>query len=119
MGRDSWTFRDQERERKKQMRINPIWRGVGCVLVVILGMAGYFFAGWFLEQGIIYFPPSIRRPAFAPWLPENALIQIVIAFIFMLLSYAIINTIYAVAFPIKRGEQDAPPMKRGQPRDRY
>jgi multisubunit Na+/H+ antiporter MnhB subunit len=119
MGRDSWTFREKDRERAKRKKINPIWRGVGCILVVILGIVGYFFAGWFMEQGIIYFPAAIRRPAFAPWLPENALVQGVIAFLFMLLSYAIINTIYAVAFPIKLGEKDAPPMKRGQPRDRY
>lgn len=119
MGRDTWTFREKDRERAKKKRIHPAWRGVGCILVVFLGIAGYFFAGWFIEQGLIYFPHAIQRPAFAPWLPENALIQLVIAFLFMLLSFGILSVIYAVAFPIKPGELDAPPMRRGQPRDRY
>ncbi len=112
MGRDAWRFRQIEEERRKKKRINPVWRGVGCVLIVILGLIGYIFSGWFIQRELIYLPPVIRRPAFAPWLPEDMFVQIVVAFLFMLFAYTAMSVIYAIAFPIRLGETDAPPMKR-------
>ncbi|HEY43002.1 MAG TPA: hypothetical protein G4O11_03370 [Anaerolineae bacterium] len=112
MGRDSWRFHELDKEREKRGRMDPIWRGVGCVLIVLLGFVGYAFAGWFLGKNLVYIPPVVRRPPFAPWLPQDVFVKLVVAFLFMLLSFTILSAIYAMAFPIRPGETDAPPMKR-------
>jgi hypothetical protein len=40
MGRDTWRFAQHEREREAKRRLNPVWRGVGCVLLAALAVAG-------------------------------------------------------------------------------
>ena len=67
MGRDTWKFRAQERDREMRRRPNPILRGVGCLLLSVLTIAGYFFTGWFFQQNAlnswIYLPPEVIRPS--------------------------------------------------------
>ena len=112
MGRDSWQFRELDAERVKRKRLDPIWRGVGCVLVVLLGFVGYVFSGWFLDQRYVYIPPfSLQIPLIAT-ISGSLIVQLAVAFLFMIFSYAIMSVIYAIAFPIKLGEKDVPPLKR-------
>lgn len=123
MGRDTWRFRAQERERAKKKRGNPLWRGVGCMVIVVFTIAAYFFADWFLGanavEGWVYIPPEIISPTFAPSLPPGLLMKGAVALLFMMLSYGLVSTIYAIAFPIRPGETDYPPIKRsGPPRKR-
>jgi hypothetical protein len=122
MGRDTWKYRAQERAREERKRKNPIWRGVGCLMVVILTMVGYFFGGWFLAQngvnGWVYLPPEIVRPSFAGSLPPFMFPRLVITFLFFVLSLGAISLAYAVAFPIQPGETDVPPLPRRRPRRR-
>lgn len=112
MGRDTWRFQKLDEERKRSKRLNPIWRGVGCVLVVILGFVGYIFSGWFLDQGFVYIPRfSIQIPLITT-IGGYVIVQLAVSFIFMIFSYAIMSVIYAVAFPLQLGETDAPPLIR-------
>lgn len=112
MGRDSWRFHELDKERQMKGRIHPAWRGVGCILIILLGFVGYAFAGWFLSQNLVYIPPVIRRLA-SPPLPQYSIVQLVVAFLFMILTFTVLSVIYAMAFPIRPGEKDVPPMKRG------
>lgn len=120
MGRDTWRYAQHEREREIKKRRNPIWRGVGCVLLVLLAMAGYFVSGWFFvanaQQQWIYLPPGIMVIPFAPWLPRGMLAQLFVALVVVLFGYAFLSFLYAIFFPIKPGETDVPPLKRGGPR---
>jgi hypothetical protein len=81
-------------------------------MIVLLGFVGYAFAGWFLRKNLVYIPPVIRRPPFAPWLPPDLIVKVVVAFLFMLLAFTVLSVIYAMAFPIQPGEKDVPPLKR-------
>lgn len=116
MGRDSWRFAQLDRERDQRRKMNPIWRGVGCILIVILTVAGYAFADWFYTQNQIshwiFLPREITNPSFAPFLGNGLMLKIIIAFLFMILSYAIMSVIFAIASPIEPGEHDAPPPKK-------
>jgi len=112
MGRETWRFQKLDEERIKSKRLNPIWRGVGCVLVVVLGIVGFFFSGWFLGQGLVYIPRfSVRIPLLTT-INGLVIVQLIVSFLFMIFSYAIMSAIYAVAFPVQLGETDAPPLKR-------
>lgn len=111
MGRDTWRFKQLDREREERKQIHPIWRGVGCLLSVLLGLGGFLFARWFLEQNFIYIPPQIRVLSFAPWLPKDAIVLGVVTLMAMLIGYGVINTIYAILFPIKPTDTDVEPVR--------
>jgi hypothetical protein len=80
-------------------------------MIVLLGFVGYAFAGWFLGKNFVYIPPVIRQLA-SPPLPQYAIVQLVVAFLFMILTFTVLSVIYAMAFPIQPGEKDVPPLKR-------
>jgi len=120
MGRDSYRFRALDKEREKKGRLDPKWRGVGLILIALFTVAGYSFAAWFLranaENGWIYIPRAAIYPKFAPFLGGGLLIKIIVAILFTLLSYAILSVIYAMAFPIRHGETDAPVDRKAERR---
>ena len=120
MGRDSWRFRQMDEEREKKKRLNPLWRGIGCFMMMMLSLGGYLFSDWFLRQNAlnnwIFLPPEVIRPSFLPpWVPPGALVSFVVALIFLIMSYGIVSLAYAVAFPHKLGETDVPPLRRTGP----
>jgi hypothetical protein len=121
MGRDTWRFRAQEKERLKRKQINPIWRGIGCVLIIGLSVGGYFFADWVFYQNDIHnwfsLPGYIIDIPFLPWLPSGILLKLGVALVFMVVSYGVMSLLYAILFPIQPGECDSPPLKR-KPRRR-
>ena len=110
MGRDSYRFKSLDKEREKKERLDPKWRGVGLILIVLFAAGGYSFADWFLranaENGWMYMPHAALYPKFAPFLGGGLLIKIVVGFLFTLLSYTVLSVIYAMAFPIRPGETD-------------
>ena len=123
MGRrgGSWMFRQQERERKKKRVLNPAWRGVGCLLVVVIGALAWYFAGWFLtanslNQWVFLPREAINPPGLPAFFAGGMLVRIIMTILAMLLSFTIINFIYAVAFPLKPGETDVAPLKRDRRR---
>lgn len=116
MGRDTFRYRQLDKEREMRGQIDPIWRGVGCLIMTSFATAGYFFANWFvsanLANGWIPIPREAYYPSFAPFLGDGLMIKLVVAFLFLLISYGIMSFIYAILFPIKPKEDDAPPPKR-------
>lgn len=82
------------------------------MLVVILGFVGYVFSGWFLDRGFVYIPRfSVQIPLLTT-VNGYVIVQLAVSFLFMIFSYAIMSVIYAIAFPIKLGETDMPPLRR-------
>jgi hypothetical protein len=112
-------MRQHERERMARKKGNPVWRGVGCIAIVLTGVAGYLFSIWFLRenavQGWVTIPRTLIQPPGMAWLPNGILVQLGVAILFMMLATGVVNTIYAMMFPIKPGETDSPPIKRQRP----
>ncbi|MDF1500374.1 MAG: hypothetical protein P1P76_07895 [Anaerolineales bacterium] len=122
MGRDTFRYRQLDKEREMRGQINPIWRGVGCLIIAGFSVGGYFFAGWFVRanatNGWINLPYEAYNPDFAPFLGDGLLLRLIIAFLFLLLSYGLLSFIYALLFPIKPTEVDASPPRRRPNRPR-
>ncbi len=123
--RSSWQFAQHERERQEAKKMNPVWRGVGFLLVIGIGVLGYLFANWFLVQnsinGWIFLPRALINPnipGIGDLLAGGNLIRIVVALTFLLFSFAFMNFFYAIAFPIKPGEYDLPLPKQRKRRPR-
>jgi hypothetical protein len=115
MGRDSWRYARHEEERAKKRRMNPVWRGVGCFMMVALMILAYFLSGWFIQQnaaeGWVYLPPELIAPPYMDFLPPGAALQAVVALFTLLFSYGLISLGYAILFPIELGETDVKPLK--------
>lgn len=122
MGRDTFRYRQLDKEREARGRIAPIWRGVGCLIMAGFTAAGYLFANWFVRanliNGWIRIPNEAYYPSFAPFLGGGLLIKVVVALLFLLLSYGVVSFIYAVLFPIKPSETDAMPPRRRPKREK-
>jgi hypothetical protein len=117
MGRKGgWSERKFYEERAKKGRLHPAWRGVGCIVIALLGAAAYYFSGSFIQSGVVYLPNEVRY-ALSPPLGPDMFVRAVIAFLFMLVCFTILSFVYALAFPIQPGEYDMPaPKKRARRR---
>ena len=124
MGRSTYRFRRLDREREERARIPPMLRGLGCLIISLFLLLGYWFTGWFLRanavNGWIYLPRAVLAPDFPPFLnsletifDQGVLVRVVVGGLFMLAAYGLMAFVYAVLFPIKLRDIDAPrPRKR-------
>ena len=120
MGTGKYEFREAVSKHDRERRLHPVWRGVGCILLVLLALAGYGLSGWFLvanqENAWIYLPYELYYPPFLPdylsFLPPGFFIRVGIGLLVMIFGYGLLSFFYAVFFPIKPKETDAPPLKR-------
>jgi hypothetical protein len=112
-------FAQQERERAEKRKMNPAWRGVGCLLVVVIGTLAWFFSGWFLTANSLNhwvpLPREAINPAALPaFFGGGMLVRIIITVLSLLLAFTVVNFSYALMFPIKPGETDVAPLKRNR-----
>ena len=114
MGRVTRHYVEEDPDLARKIRVKSLWRGIGCLLIVILGFFGYFASGWLLEANAenhwVYIPPELYWPAFARWLPPGTLIRVVVGFLLTMLGFGVLNVVYAILFPIKPSETDVAPM---------
>ncbi len=115
--RGSWSDKKHYEEREKKKRLHPAWRGVGCIMILILGAAAYYFSGRFIQSGVVYLPNEARY-ALSPPLPPDMVVRAVVAALFMLVTFTILSFVYAFAFPHQPGEFDSPPPKKRKRRRR-
>jgi hypothetical protein len=120
MGRDTYRFQALDKQREERRRLNPIWRGIGCITISIFGAGGYLFSGWFLRENVVkgwvYLPRGAYSPNFPNWLnflepmfQGGMLIKIVVTLLFVVVSFGVVNIIYAMAFPKRVTAPDTPP----------
>ena len=124
MGRDTYRYRQLDKEREDRNRIPPMLRGLGCLIISLFMLMGYWFTGWFLQANLtnewVYIPRSALAPDLPtflnflePMIDQGVLVRLVVGVLFMLAAYGVLAIVYAVGFPIKPREIDAPrPRKR-------
>ncbi len=117
MGQRRYQFRDQEVAREREKELNPIWRGVGCIMLILMAVGGYGFGSWFLQanetNNWIYLPPILfNPPGFPSFLPSGLLVRLGVGLLFVMVGYGILSIFYAFFFPIQPGEFDVPTPKR-------
>ena len=135
MGRYSGTSSQRESSVRKPEEPHAIWRGIGCVLMIIvpiLSMAigteivkyalakkipiPYEFLGKASLPGIIY-KSTVLRSIFLPLTEiQNLYANLIAGIICLVLLSSLISLGYAVAYrianPYRYGPTDAPPPKR-------
>ena len=107
------------------MEMNPIWRGIGFIFIILLTVGAFWLAGYVLDNNLLgpYLPFAIPRDftvTIATWLPKlpgKLLVQIGAAALLDVLGYAVMVFFYALLNPLRPGPTDAkPPRGRGRRR---
>ncbi len=129
MGRYSF----ERTPKKKERAVHPIWRGIGCLMLLIVPLISYALADilvrygidqrlWFIPRELIGYPqlpPTVWRfqvlTTLFGWIAriENLYANLVMTLVFMVLIFGVIAMVYAVMYkaaaPSRYGPYDAPP----------
>ncbi len=126
------TFRPPERKRRRS--VHPIWRGIGCLLMIILPVISYVAAVQVIQYGLkarwplpreLFVPITPPRilwevPALVPvlsWLTRqrNLVAYLSVAFLILVFLGGFFSVFYAALYrflgPPRYGPLDVPPPK--------
>lgn len=114
--------------QEEKSRIHPIWRGIGCVLLVIIPLMSYAAAIILIdansERGWFEIPRDLRRlpqptdliPSLPGWLANEFYAKLLVAIFFSLVIFGIFVIFYSLVYRMGGGYRlspvDAPPIKR-------
>ena len=116
--------------RDRPWEIHPIWRGFGCVLMVIspfIAFAGaHLLVNINIKQGWYPVPPIMRGPFTIPVIDYKVThfyADLLVAVLLLLLGFAVVMILYSLIYsmmgPSRYGPFDAPPARQSQgPRKR-
>lgn len=104
-------------------RIHPIWRGIGCILFLILPIIAFLAANLLLEmnseRGWVAVPPELTNSFTVPQVDytiSNFFATLMLTALILLLGFGLIMVVYSLIFsilgPPKYGPMDAPPIRR-------
>ena len=119
-------------EKPKDKGPHPIWRGFGCILVVVILMMSYATADLLIQenfhQGWVVLPPYLNFPLSIPSVPipsvgttpainiSNLFVNLVVTIVLALLLFTIISIVYSIVYRAsgggRPGPMDAAPIKR-------
>ena len=130
MGFSTQQYRKRQEERP--WKINPIWRGIGCFMILLIPIMAWYAAVLFLQSGLdIINSPEMDKPftinyvhvaevdrliaAFNQYAPSHHLTsgQFFYFVLFLVVGYGLFAFLYAVLYrvvgPPRYGPFDVPP----------
>jgi len=125
-----------EMQQQPSSGVHPIWRGIGCVMIILIPIVGYAAADTFFDNasdlslfGSTIFPNSgiLYRIFFSFQLWGDttlrfSLFHLVFTILFSVLGFMIFSMAYAIIYrltgPPRYGPTDAPPPRRSKRRRR-
>ena len=122
MSRIQPAFRESTLVKKQ---INPIWRGIGFIIIILLTVGAFWLAGYVLDKNLLgpYLPFAIPQNfqvtivKWLPTLPGKLLVQIGAALLLDVLAYGVMVVFYSILNPLRPGPTDAkPPRGHGKRR---
>ena len=112
------------RAPKRPWTIHPIWRGIGCVMLILIPVMSYAGAVLLIEengkQGWLPMPYEFSRAIYIPLIGNipNLLANLLIAFVLSVVGFGVLTALYSIMFSIsgapKHGPLDAPPIYRDE-----
>ncbi|MBM3145388.1 MAG: hypothetical protein FJ010_10525 [Chloroflexi bacterium] len=119
MGRYDRFSRIQEKE---QQGMHPVWRGIGCILIVLMPVMAYAGAVELVKanylKGWIRMPADLARTVTIPYVGsiQNFYAYIAVGILLLVAGYGILTILYSILYsvmgPPKYGPTDAPPPRR-------
>ncbi|HWQ84115.1 MAG TPA: hypothetical protein VN363_06080 [Anaerolineales bacterium] len=105
--------------------IHPIWRGIGCVLMLLIPIMAYAGAILLVQantrQGWIPMPSELTRTITLPWIGEveHLFANMIVALLLALIGFALLSFFYSIFYrlmnPDPLGPLDAKPVRSRPP----
>jgi len=115
------TQRFRQPEPKHKEPVHPIWRGIGCLLIIIIPIISFAASTILYKQGLPqrYIPlsPDLAWQVNVPGFGFIPLLYIlVITGVITVLGFIVMTVVYSLVFRVggssRYGPLDAPPIKR-------
>jgi hypothetical protein len=112
-------------KQEKVHKIHPVWRGIGCLMIIIIPVMAYAAADVFLQAapGLGLFPRSsdiYRNIDLGFYIVPISLGMVVFTILFAMVGFLLFSVLYSIVYrmagPPRYGPTDAPPPKRTKSR---
>jgi len=112
--------------KEKPWDVHPIWRGIGCILIILIPLMAYAGAVVLIQENIenkwVGLPPELTGSYVIPYLGFNINFGVIAAtLLLMFIGFGVLVIVYSFMYsligPARYGPLDAPPIKR-KPRKR-
>ena len=119
MGRHRSYTRQEVKERPWE--VHPIWRGIGCILIIVIPIMAYAGAVVLIRENIennwVALPPELTGSYVIPYLGFKInFADIAVTILLMFIGFGVMVIIYAFMYrligPPRYGPLDSPPIKR-------
>lgn len=112
--RPSYVLRES---KPKRWKIHPIWRGIGCILLVVFPIIAFAGSSILVRENFekrwIAIPADLLRFITVPFLDRVYVADILGAVVLMVIGFALLTIIYAFIYrlvgPPQYGPTDVPP----------
>ena len=102
--------------KERPWRIHPIWRGIGCLMIVLIPIFSFLVADALVEANFVErwatVPYELTGPPAYPYLFAKLFLTVVVAVVIYAVYTLFYMIMYSVSGPSRYGPLDAPPMKR-------
>ena len=110
---DQWR---RPRPKERPWKVHPIWRGIGCLMVVLIPLVSFAIADILvkenLQQGWLPILYDLTGPPAYPYLYAKLGVTLLISVGLFALYTILYMFIYQLLGPPKYGPMDSPPLKR-------
>jgi len=114
--------------RKAPWEIHPIWRGIGCLLMIIIPIIAYAGAALLVKanfsQHWVPVPADLAQTVYLPIIGgvPNLYALLIVTAVLALFGYGLMTIIFSIFYgmvgPPRYGPLDAPPVRQGPRRRR-
>jgi hypothetical protein len=122
-------FNDQSRLQARPWKIHPIWRGIGCILMIIIPVLAYAGAVLLVRENTVQrwlpMPRELTQPMTLPLVGtvDNFIAVMMVTLLLMLISFGMLTIIYSLIYsalgPPRLGPLDAPPVRTSPKKKAY
>jgi hypothetical protein len=106
----------------KPWTIHPIWRGIGCLMMILIPIMAYAGATLLVQANVdqrwVPLPPELSRTVNVPFLGDvrYLMANLVLAVFLSLVGFGVLTAVYSLVYrvlgPPQYGPLDAPPIHR-------
>ncbi|MBL6966321.1 MAG: hypothetical protein ISR60_07175 [Anaerolineales bacterium] len=113
--------------KPRPWRVHPVWRGIGCAMLIILPVMSYAGAVEIMRMNIerrwVALPAAFMKTVNIPYLfgVPHLFANLAVALLLLVIGYGILVILYSALYSMvgpKRSPLDAPPPKRPKKRRR-
>jgi len=109
-------------ETSKVRQTNPIWRGIGCILILITPIVSFAIANEIMLSGVvqdfIYLPPTLRYTVTlpvigvpVPFFYGTLSLTVVVMVALFAAFFVVYSALYKILGPSPYGPTDVPPVR--------